>query len=176
MLAYLLPDGLTRMHRGLQRLANPSTWMEPLLEQGVRIVYEHNRMGLMLGRDIHGRAFAPVKRKHGGPPLLENPARYRAINYALVDAGQLSRDTFEIRLSWPTFKTEAGRDILAMHMKPWRRRPARQAIGIRQTAIDEFRSAGRRYLGREFRELTNAVYIATPGPGGTSSAILRGRR
>lgn len=164
MLAYIAGDGLTRMYRGLQRLARPNTWMEPLLEQGVTIVWEDNRENLLLGRDIDGKAFDKVKRKHGGPPMLER--QYRAINLALVDAGQIDRNTFELRISWNDFRTPGGRLILPMHMKPYRQkngyvRPARRVIGIRQTAVDKFARAGRVYLGREFRELTNRPNVAT---------------
>lgn len=172
MFAYVFTDGLTRMQRGLQRLANPSAWMEPLLQQGILIILDDNRDNLLAGRDIRGGTFAPVQRKHGGPPLLRK--QYRAIHFAVADAAQLSRKDFEIRLSWPQFKSRGGRDILAMHMRPYRNRPARPAVGIRPTAVAEFNQAARRFLGRELSAFMNTPNVATGAE--QFSGVIRGRR
>ncbi len=173
MLAYLAGDGLTRMRRGLQRLANPSAWMDPFLERAAVIVHDHNRMNLMMGRSFTGATFDKVKRKHGGPPLLER--QYRAINLAVVVPEQTGWNTFEIIIAWPQFKTDKGRDILSMHMKAYEGRPARPAVGIPESAKPEIRAEWRRFTGRELREFTNAPSVEVQ-PGRWTTPTLSGRR
>jgi hypothetical protein len=175
MLAYIAGDGLTRMQQNLQRIARPPEWISPILEEGATIVRDHNRMNLMMGRSFTGKTFDKVKRKHGGPPLLEGkgPPPYRAIELAVVDTGQIDDSTFEIRLSWPQFKSKKGRDILSMHMVPYKNRPARKAVGIPKSAANEVTRVIRRYLSLEFSDLTDRISVKANHKQGSIQITMR---
>lgn len=160
MLAYVVTDPLIRLRRGLQRLANPRGWMEPLLDEFATIVIEDNRAFLMMARDIHGKGYFPVKRAYGGPPLLRE--KYRPINSLVVKTKQTGKNTFVLEKGWPSFVAKNGRNILAMHSNPgpkakYRRR---DAFGYHVETINRINQAGVRYTRREFKAI-----FAQPGGG-----------
>ena len=166
MIAYIFPAPLVRLQRGIERLTNPGNWMAPLIGEWRQIITEDNRASLMLGLDIEGKPFIPVKRTKGGPPLLRS--EYRAINYATVWGEQTGKDSFTLFIGWPAFRAKNGRNILAMHARPapGARYPKRDAIGFRPATRRKIVAVGTRYLGRQMRGImTDAV------PGG---AGLRG--
>ena len=154
MIAYLFSGPMTRLQRNLERLANPTNWMQPLLAEWRMMVTEDNHKYLMLGLDVNEKPFIPVKRKHGGPPLLAD--WHRAINYVSVWGEQTGKDTFTLTISWPAFKSQNGKNILAMHADPSPkvRYPKRDAIGFRPTTTRRIVQHGSNYLGRQMRGLT----------------------
>lgn len=153
-------SGVVNVQARLRRVAALSRAdIEPLLQEGGRILIEDNARGLLAGEDAHGAPMPATQRELGigssrregsGPPLAPKRRQSRAIAWFARGGGapRYGQDGtgYFVDAGWDSFTAPNGRDILSMHAYPaaGARYPRRDVISRpRPTAVARFREAVR---------------------------------